>query len=305
MDKHPIALFIRLSRPSFLLAGALFYALGAGIARYLGFPIDASLYWLGQLVVSSLQLAAHYFNEYFDWQADQGNENRSFLSGGSGVLGEGEGKLPESIALLAAASSLTAFTLAVVGVINAGALNPLIIAILLMALIGSIGYSVPPIRMLSSGFGELAASFILANLVPAFALALFSGSLHRLLAMSTFPLTALSMAALLSFEFPDFASDKKHGKNTLLVRMDWPKGIQAHALFLMAAYGLMAIASAFGLPRAIAYPPLLTVPIAALQIWLFRRVEEGAKPNWPAITLAAVANVMLVLYLFTYAFWTR
>ena len=305
MNSHPIILFIKLSRPMFLFSGALFYALGAGIARYLGFSIDSSLYWLGQLTVSMLQLSAHYLNEYFDWQSDQDNKNRSFLSGGSGVLGEGEGKLPENLALLAAASSLTVFALATFGIQRAGLISPLVIAILAMALFGAVFYSVPPIRLLASGFGELSASFILAILVPAFGLVLQTGSLHRLLAMTSFPLTALSMAAILSFEFPDYASDKKYGKQTLLQRIDWAKGIQIHAYFLMAAYALIAIANVFGLPSGIAFPALYTLPLAALQIWLFRRLEEGLKPNWQAITLTASVNVMLVLYLFVYAFWTR
>jgi len=305
MNRHPLILFIKLSRPLFLFSGALFYALGAGIARYLGFSINPQLYWLGQLAVTTLQLSAHYFNEYFDWQSDQENENRSFLSGGSGVLGKGEGKLPESLALLAAASSLTVFFLTAISLQRADQLNPLTIAILAMALFGAIFYSVPPIRLLSSGFGELSAAFILANLVPAFGLVLQTGNLHRLLAMTTFPLTLLSMAAILSFEFPDYASDKKYGKRTLLQRLDWVKGIQTHAFLLMAAYTLIAVANVFGLPRGIAFPALFTLPLAGLQIWLFRGIEQGAKPNWQAITLVAMVNVILVLYLFVYAFWTR
>lgn len=305
MNKRPLILFIKLSRPLFLLAGALFYALGAGIARYLGFSIDASLYWLGQIAVSVLQLTAHYLNEYFDWQSDRDNKNRSFLSGGSGALGEGKGKLPENLALLAAASSLTVFVLTVISIQRTGGLNPLIIAILVMALFGAVFYSVPPVRLVSSGFGELSASFILTILVPAFGLVLQTGSLHRLLAMTSFPLMALAMAAMLSFEFSDYASDKKHGKQTLLQRLDWAKGIQTHALFLMSAYALIAIANVFGLPRGIAFPALYTLPLAGLQIWLFRRIEDGLKPNWPAITLTSMVNVILVLYLFVYAFWTR
>ena len=39
-----IRLFFILSRPLFLVGGVLVYALGAGIARYLGTPIDWGLY---------------------------------------------------------------------------------------------------------------------------------------------------------------------------------------------------------------------------------------------------------------------
>jgi 1,4-dihydroxy-2-naphthoate octaprenyltransferase len=305
MNDHPLVLFWRLSRPLFLLAGALFYALGAGIAKYLGYSIDPSLYWLGQLSVSSLQLATHYLNEYFDFQGDRENQNRTRFSGGSGVLGEGKGKIADYVALLAAASSLTVFALSIFWLQRAGVLDSLSITLLALAFFGAFFYSVPPFRLVTSGFGELTASFLLANLVPAMALILQSGELHRLIAMSTFPLTALSMAAILAFEFPDYASDLRAKKETLLVRVDWEKGIQMHGLFVMAAYLLMALSYAFGLPIGIALAPLLTLPIGGLQIWLFGQIADGAKPNWNNLTLLAVVNVVAVAYLYAYAFWTR
>ena len=73
----------------------------------------------------------------------------------------------------------------------------------------------------------------------------------------------------------------------------------------MAAYALIAITGSLGMPFGIAYPPLLTLPLALVQILLFRRIEEGHKPNWTALTLSSVATTMLGLYFYTYAFWTR
>ena len=42
-----LRLFVQLSRPLFLLGAALLYALGAGIARYLGAELDWGAYLLG------------------------------------------------------------------------------------------------------------------------------------------------------------------------------------------------------------------------------------------------------------------
>ena len=42
-----LRLFMRMSRPLFLLGGILVYALGVGIARYLGSPVDWDLYLVG------------------------------------------------------------------------------------------------------------------------------------------------------------------------------------------------------------------------------------------------------------------
>jgi 1,4-dihydroxy-2-naphthoate octaprenyltransferase len=300
-----LRLFIQLSRPFFLLAGMLFYALGVGIARYLGHNIDWSLYLIGQVWVSALQLSTHYLNEYFDIEGDGANRNRTLFSGGSGVLGEGEGQLSANIALLAAATALTTVALSSYGLVRSAALNPSTSILMVIAFLGAFFYSVPPIRLASSGFGEIVASILLANLVPAFAFVLQGNEIHRLIAMSTFPLTALAMAAMLAFELPDYFSDLKFEKRTLMVRLGWQQGIWVHHLFIASAYLLLAIAFVYGLPAALALPPLLTLPLGLLQIWYLRRIEEGIKPNWSALTLNAVAIVSAYAYLITYAFWTR
>jgi len=305
MRTHPFFLFLRLSRPFFLLAGLLFYALGAGIARYLGVPLDPQQYILGQLFVSALQLSTHYLNEYFDGPADVHNPHRTPFTGGSGVLGVGKGKLPYITALLAAAVTLTAAALAAFFLSRSGTLNSAAFTIMLLGFAGAFFYSVPPLRLASSGFGELTTSILLANLVPAFAFILQSGNLHRLLPMSTFPLTALILAAFLAFELPDYASDLKSGKRTLLVRLGWRQAMRLHHFFILSAYALIGLAYMQGLPSAMALPVALTLPLGVLQIWYMRRIADGIKPNWTALTLNAVVLVSVVAYLLTYAFWTR
>jgi 1,4-dihydroxy-2-naphthoate octaprenyltransferase len=86
----------------------LLYALGAAIAAYLGRPIDATLYLIGQVLVTLLQQMTHYLNEYFDSETDQENSSRTWLSGGSGATGP-EG-LPKKVALYAAVITLALAT---------------------------------------------------------------------------------------------------------------------------------------------------------------------------------------------------
>ena len=93
MNKNPIRTFLKLTRPVLLLGGIGLSFLGAGIARYLGRPIDWDLFNAGLLWVILIQLAAHYLNEYFDEPVDRENANRTLFSGGSGSLGKGEDKL--------------------------------------------------------------------------------------------------------------------------------------------------------------------------------------------------------------------
>jgi 1,4-dihydroxy-2-naphthoate octaprenyltransferase len=299
----PILLFIRMSRPLFLLGGFLLYSLGAGIARYLGAQIDWGTYFLGQAVVTTLQLSAQYLNEYFDAPADQVNKNRTMFSGGSGAVGPG--KISRNTVLLSAATALTVFAAFTVLLISREVFSPTIVLLLVVSFLGAFFYSTPPISLERTGYGELTTSFLVANLVPTFAFILQFGEFHRLVAMSTFPLTALHLAMMLEFEFPDYASDLKFEKNTLLVRMGWERAMLLHNILIASAYLLFALAAMFGLPLAIVLPALLPLPVGLLQIWQMRRIAAGAKPNWRNLTLTGIVLFVSEVYLLAFAFWTR
>lgn len=298
-----IWLLIRLSRPLFLLGGVLVFALGVGIARYLGTPINWGMYFLGQFWVTTLQLAGQYLNEYFDAPQDAQNTNRTPFTGGSGALGP-DG-LPRRTALIAAAGCLAVTASLTVLLLSQASLSPTTVLIMVLGFSGAILYSVPPVRLSTTGYGELTTSFLVANLVPAFAFLLQSGELHRLLAMATFPLTLLHLAMMLAFEFPDYATDLRLGKRTLLVRMGWQRAVVLNNLLILGAYLTLILAVVSGLPFYIALPSLITLPLGLLQIWQMRRIADGARPNWTALTLTAIALFSVVAYLLTFAFWTR
>jgi 1,4-dihydroxy-2-naphthoate octaprenyltransferase len=292
-----------MSRPLFLLGGVLVYALGAGVARYLGIEIQWWIYLLGQAYVTTMQLSAHYLNEYFDSPADQHNPNRTIFSGGSGAVGEG--KLSRNTVLLAALTTLTILASLTVLLLQTGQGSPLVVLVISLMFLGSFFYSSPPIRLVSSGYGELTTSIIVANLVPIFAFLLQYGDFHRLLALTTFPLTAIHMAMMVVFEFPDYATDIKFNKKTLLVRMGWERGMDLHNSLILGGFLLIGIAASFNLPLPIALPAFLPLPLGLFQIWQLRRISDGMKPNWRLLGLTSVALFASVTYLFAFTYWTR
>jgi len=300
---HRIRLIFLLSRPLFLLGGALVYALGAGIARYLGAPIDWGLYVLGQAYVTTMQLSAQYLNEYYDSSADRDNPNRTPFSGGSGAVGKG--KLSQETVMWAALTALTIFASLTVVLISVTPLSPLLITIVVLAFLGSFFYSAPPIKLAHSGYGELTTSILVANLVPIFAFVLQYGELHRLLVMSTFPLTTLHLAMMIVFEFPDYLNDLKYEKPTLLVRVGWERGMVFHNILILTGFLLLGLAATFGLPLAIALPAFIPLPLGLLQIWQMRRIAGGGKPNWTTMGFTAVVLFGSVAYLLAFTFWTR
>ncbi|MFC2026029.1 prenyltransferase [Chloroflexota bacterium] len=281
----------------------MLYALGIGIARYLGVTIDWSVYIIGQVWVSLLQLSTQYLNEYYNAPADKENQNRTYFTGGSAATGPG--KLSLRVPLIAALTCL-AF-LASVTVVLIANVNPVPLAmvIMLIAFLGSFFYSTPPIKLEGSGYGELTTSIIIAFLVPSFAFILQAGELHRLVVMSVFPLVALHLAMLLAFELPDYAVDIKFDKRTVMVRMGWQNGIFLHNILILSAFLLLGIASIFGLPMFVVLPALISLPVGIFQIWQIRRIGDGAKPNWNHLTIGALALFISMVYFITFAYWTH
>ncbi len=298
-----LRLFIRLARPHFLLGGILLYALGVGIVHYLGLPVHWNVYILGQIWGTMLQLGTQFLNEYFDAPADNENDNRTWFTGGSGSLGEG--KLPRPVALwaglacLAVSASFTALLVATTHLSSAA------VVVMILIFIASISYAVPPIKLESSGYGELVTAIIVANLVPGFAFLLQVPDLQRVLAMATFPLTPMALAMLLAIDFPDYGNDIKFDKRNLLVRAGWQAGMMMHNVFIILSYLLLVVAIFTGLPFSIALPFFFTLPVGFYQIYQMNRIAAGAKPNWNLLIFTAIALFMVSSYLLTFSFWTH
>jgi 1,4-dihydroxy-2-naphthoate polyprenyltransferase len=267
-------LFLRLSRPFFLLGGFLLFALGASMAASAGHPIDFVRYAQGQSIVSMVQLAVHFSNEYFDAHGDAATLYRTAFSGGSGVLGP-EG-LPRGTALLSAWICLAVALLVAGRMFFAGGTSSLSWLVVAAAFLGAWFYSAPPIRLMSTGAGEIAASLVVAALVPIYAYTLQAGSLDPQLVDALAPLVLLHFGMLLTLEVPDQHSDLEAGKRTLVVRWGVPTALQLHAALIVGALVLLAIGVlASRLPLAPAALTLLAIAAVA-HLWQVRRTPPDA-----------------------------
>ena len=296
-----LSAFLRLSRPIFLLGGIALYALGALVARYEGYPLDWGAYLVGQLFVSSLQLMTHYLNEYWDMEVDQLNKSRTLFSGGSGVLSGGE--LPLEIALSAAFVCMAVNSASAIALVFQYRAGPAAWAIMLLALLGALFYSSPPLKLASTGYGELTASVIVAGLVPAFAHLLQTGRPSLLILLATAPLVVFHYAMLIAFEFPDFLSDEAAGKKTLLVRIGRRNGATLHNTLIVAALVLATANSFIGLPIKVAISVAITAPLALWQVISVRNLQRGEPVSFQRLTFGAVALFALTTYFIAFSFW--
>ncbi len=297
-----LRLYLRLSRPLLLVSVALIYALGTGAARYLGATIDWQVYLLGQAWVTLLQLSTHYLADYFTFPVVERSGGYPPLAESSGALGP-EG-LPRPIALWLGLACLTVVAYLTMLLLQAEGFVFSILLMLLLLFAGCLSYATPPLRLVTSGYGELTASVLVANLVPTLAFLLQNGELHRLLAMTTFPLTALQLAMMLALNLPGYASDLRQARNTVMTRLGWERGMMLHNYLILFAFLLIGAAPLLGFPGRVFLPCLLALPIGLYQIWLMHSIAEGARPNWQALSVTSMATFGVTAYLLLFAFWT-
>lgn len=284
--------FARLARPHFLLGGIALYALGAIVARRDGAAMSVKLYLAGQIAVTAIQLMTHFLNEYWDFESDKFNRNRTLFSGGSGVLPDPTAGIPRRAAAAAAVGCLAvgvADMLAASAALNIEAGGWIIFA---LAAAGAWFYSSPPLALAGTGFGELSAALVVSFFVPAFAYRLQTQHLSWPLALLCAPLVALNWAMITIFEFPDDDADRAAGKRTVLSRLGHRRARAAVAAATFGAFALLGAVAAAGLPLAAMLGatalPLAVVVIAAL----YRSVRYGWL-TFGAITLFATAIVLI------------
>jgi 1,4-dihydroxy-2-naphthoate octaprenyltransferase len=300
---NAIDLINRLIRPLFILNAMLLYALGAGIAHYLGVQIDVGLYLLGQGWITLVQLSAIFLHDYFYLPAYQAKNNQTTISG-KGNQSE-QRRIPPRANLFIALACLSGVASLSVLLIAIGDITPVAGLIMVIGFLGAFFYSIPPVSLNNSGYGELTIAVLVAFLTPAFAFTLQYGDLHRLITMSTSSLVIFYLAMLLALELPSYATDLRLGKNTLIFRLGCDNGLKLHNLLILSAYLVLAIAAAFGMPLFAALPVFLTFPLGLLQIWQVWRIDQGARPNWLALMLNAIVLFGASAYLMAFAFFTH
>jgi 1,4-dihydroxy-2-naphthoate octaprenyltransferase len=284
-----VGAFVRLGRPLFLVGGLVFYGLGAAIAAYVGGgrEIDWRRYVWGQIAVTAAHLMTHYCNDYFDFRADQANATPTRWSGGSRVLPAGE--LPRAAALVAA---LVLALLACVGtaiVVGHAGASPAVVGLMSAIVVLSWEYSAPPLRLHSTGWGELEAAVVVSGLVPLTSFYIQTGQWALLPFGAIAPLAGLQFAMLLAIEFPDAAGDAATGKRTLVVRHGAEWAARLYQLTLIAVYVSLPLLVRVGLPPIVAVCALLTSPVAAWQVWRMHRGAFRDPGRWESIAFWSVA----------------
>jgi len=310
-DRVTVSKLLALGRTRFLLYSPVSYAIGVAYAGSLGrISILSPAVLLGLLNVLCVHSMTHFFNEYFDYPTDCQHENPSPWTGGSKVLPRG--LLQRRVALRAgwilAAFSCLFFTLPTMTLLSTASVGGVAAArmyggIAALAVVLSIGYSAPPLRLNSRGLGELDVALVLNILTPllgyaaaaAYVPGLSSAPPPRLLATLT-PVCMVEYARMSVMNLADVKPDRATGKKTLPVRLGAARTKRMHSLVTVGAYPFTALLALVGaMSEASACAFLATLPLALTHVRSIARAAWSFKAPFWASQYNALSMVVTLL----------
>lgn len=242
--------FWRLADPKISLASMASILLGTCAAARDG-PLAAGWLALTVLGIFAVEVAKNASGEVFDF--DSGADlsvapaDRSPFSGGKRVLVD-QLLTRRQTAVIAGLGYAVGIVIGLVIVLYQTR------SVLWLGLAGiafAFFYHAPPFRLSYRGLGELAVGLTYGPLICAGTYLVQRGQVTPPVILLSLPLGILIAAFLWINEFPDYRADLQAGKRTLVVRVGRRSASRIFAGFIAAAFALLALLPAFGLPRAV------------------------------------------------------
>ncbi|HEV8053519.1 MAG TPA: prenyltransferase, partial [Candidatus Limnocylindrales bacterium] len=248
-------LFLRATRLPFLSATLIPVGIGLAIAAANGLfePLTALLTIVG---AAAVHLGLNVANDVFDTRlgADDANVNPTQYSGGSRVIQYGLVSLGgmQRLSLL-----FYAIALAVGLLLLALRPSPALLAIGVLGIVLSVGYTAPPLKLVYRGLGELTTAIGFGPLMLVGAYVVQSrGAIAPEAIVASLPVAILVALILYVNEVPDRPADARAGKRTLPVRLPRSTVI---ALYDIGAALAFAIIIAGVVLRLLPLPALLAL----------------------------------------------
>ena len=284
--------WIKLSRPAFHTVGMLPFILGTFLAWRLENTFNATVFILGISAVILIMLSTYYSGEYFDYQGDIISKkiHKSRFAGGTGVFPSGI--LPRNVALWASLGSIS--IACVIGLVLQFVLKTGPYTILLGAAGLFLGffYSTKPIRLVSSGLGELDIGFCYGWLPVAAAFYIQTGYINSIIHWIALPIGMTIFNVILLNEFPDYPADKKVGKKNILVRLGIKRGVALYSAVSILAWIAMFLSLKAGVPFKTLY---LYIPVMVLSAIIVGAVLNGKYKKYSSLEVLCGLNIAVNL----------
>ena len=254
-------LLFRATRAPFLSATLAPVLLGLVVAARVGmFDLPTAIITI--VAASAVHLGLNVANDVFDTLqgADDANRTPTKFSGGSRVLQNALVTIRE-MSTLAVGCYGVAAALGVILLILRG--SPALVVIAALGFLISIAYTMPPLKLVYRGLGEIATAI---GFGPVMLLGAYTVQTRGSLSLEAF-LVSVPMALLVAMilyvnEIPDRAGDAQVGKRTLPVRWSKIAVIRGWDVSVMASFAVIVVgvvAEVLPLPALLL---LFAVPLA-------------------------------------------
>jgi 1,4-dihydroxy-2-naphthoate octaprenyltransferase len=281
--------------PFYLVLGVFFYALGAGIAHFLGHVIQWQSLSIGFACVFLLLFASYFLKEYFDLK------DTSRVSS----LSQDQMALLKRLFLLLGLTALSIGAILTVFLLSTRIDKTSVLFIIGLMFVLAFAYGVPPFSLYKRGYGEISNAIVLCNLTPALALFLQIGTLHRMLTLLTIPCLLVLIARELSVALQTYGDEMTYGVRTAMGHLGWQRGMGLHNILMLLAFVVLAGGALLGFPWSLLWPSLLSLPIGIFQIWQLLQIAAGAAPRWRLLRFTADAIPLFMTYMLVLALWTH
>ncbi|MRS05627.1 hypothetical protein EG832_20785 [bacterium] len=290
--------YLRIIQPQMVVWVLLTYSIGVGLVKLQGGSLDWINILFGSLLGICLILMRSFLAAFFDHPTSpttslhQDDPRYAILKG-----------MDRQTLLVIAMTLLTAGALDTVLLMVRHAINLSAVFILGLAFLISFFAATPPLQLDKRGYGEVGEAILICNLVPAIGYLLNEPSLHVLLIMLTLPITLLYLALMIVYDLETYAFDRTHRVQSMVIRLDWLRSMQAHNYLVLIAFLFVAVFALLGQPWALTWPMFLPLLIGVYQIIQVQGIINGAPPRWKILKLTAAGTFVVMAYLVSFTLW--
>lgn len=265
---------------------------------------QSAVYWWGYLCLFCLEAATVFANDYFDYKSDERNAAAGPFNGGSRVLVDQRLSFADMRAgivltlVMAVASGIFALNLTA----NPGPAS----GILVVALVTTLGYTVPPLKLCYRGLGEFDVGLTHSLVVLLIGYVLLGGFWRDLLPwLLALPLGLSILPAIILSGLPDRNADASTGKRTLVVKLGSRGSVAAAGGAAIAAASLALLEAHLPQTRVI-YGGIVwgIIPhVGLLVLVLFRLLRCHSEPANRRIDGTMVVALTYILWFVVVPFW--
>lgn len=237
-----------------------------------------------------LHAGTNVVNDYYDHVSGNDEANTRFVrpfTGGSRMIQKGLLSPQEVLAL-----GLVCFALgSLIGLYLAFRVGKVILLLGAIGVLSGYFYTAPPLRLVSTGFGELLVGLNFGTLMTLGAFYVQTRWLTWEPVLASLPVTFLIAAVLYINEFQDMEADSSVGKTHWVVRLGRAKAVRGYAWILGLTYASILLCVLLRQTSPWTLLGLLTFPIA----WKGYAVAKVFYDDYLKLAPANAATVMVHL----------